>query len=110
AEMSGPPPRRVSRGRPDRPNCQPVECDLVARGIEADGLACFEGGTLGKEQCEALKTGLADPVDLGVAGDDISEPGFERRFQGLVVTALRKGMRRCQQCRSEEPDDERGCD
>ena len=95
--------RRLGCARHDRPIDQRIEGELVARGIEADGLARFERGTLCEEQGEALQAGLADPVDFRVAGDDVSEPGLERRFQRLVVTALREGVRRCQQRRAEEP-------
>ena len=77
--------RRLRRARHDRPIDQRKEGKLVAREIEADRLAGLERGALGEKQGEALQPGLADAVDLGVAGDDVGEPGLQRRFQGLIV-------------------------
>ena len=61
----------------DRPVDQREEGELVARDVEADRLAGFERGALGEKQREALQAGLADVVDLGVAGDDIGEVGLD---------------------------------
>ena len=86
--------RRLRRARHDRPVDQREERQLVAGGIEPDRIAGFERGALREKQREALQAGLADVVDLGVAGDDIGEPRLDRRLHG-VVTVLRKGVRRC---------------
>ena len=61
-----------------------------------------------EEQGEALKPGLADAVDLGVAGDDVGKPRLERRSQGLLVAALRERARRGHQRRGEDGERERG--
>src|SRR5262249_15587735 len=61
------------------------EARSVAGGMEPEGLARLERGALREEQGEALKPGLADAVDLGVAGDDVGKPCLERRSQGLLV-------------------------
>ena len=61
--------RRLRRARHDRPVDQREERKLVARDVEADRLAGFERGALREEQRQALQAGLADAVDLGVAGD-----------------------------------------
>ena len=68
----------------DRPVDQREERQLVARDVEADRLAGFERGALREEQRQALQAGLADAVDLGVAGDDVGEPGLDRRLHGEV--------------------------
>ena len=67
------------RARHDRPVDQREERQLVAREVEPDRLAGFERGALREEQRQALQAGLADVVDLGVAGDDIGEPRLEGR-------------------------------
>src|SRR6266540_1742435 len=100
-------PRWLWRARHDRPIDQGIERKLVARGVETDRLARLERGALGEEQGEALQPGLADAVDLGVAGDDVGEPRLERGSQGLLVgarrtrgtLALREGLRRGEQRR-----------
>ena len=68
--------RRLRRARHDRPVDQREEGELVAREVEADRLAGLERGALREEQRQALQAGLADVVDLGVAGDDIGEAGL----------------------------------
>src|SRR6266567_1539547 len=79
----------------------------LERGIEPDGLARLERGTLGEEQGEALEPGLADAVDLDVAGDDVGKPRLERRSQGLLIAALRERARRGRQRRGEDGERER---
>src|SRR5204862_448758 len=84
---------RLARGlccaRDDRPIDQRIERKLVARGIEPDWLTCLERRALGQEQGETLQPGLADAVDLGIAGDDIAEAGLERGSQRLLVGVRR---------------------
>ena len=86
--------RRLRRARHDRPVDQRIERELVARRIEPDRLAGLERGALRQEQGEALQAGLADTIDLGIAGDDVGEPCFERRAQRLLFAALRECVRR----------------
>ncbi len=84
--------RGLRRARHDRPVDQREEGELVARRIEADRLAGFERGALREEQRQALQAGLADAVDLGVAGDDVGEARLQRRFRRMLV-ALRRRSR-----------------
>ena len=62
------------------------------RGIDADGIAGFERRALREEQGQARHPGLDDVIDVGVAGDDIGQPGLRDRLDGEVVFAV--GMRR----------------
>ena len=69
-------PRRAGH---DRPIDQRIERKFVVGDVEADRIAGFERGALRQEQRQPGKAGFADGVDVGVAGDDIGELGFERR-------------------------------
>ena len=57
--------------------------------VEPDRIAGFERGALREEERQAGKAGFADRIDVGIAGDDISELGFERRVRhvGLGVAS-----------------------
>ena len=87
--------RGLRRARHDRPVDQRKERKLVAGDVEADRLAGLERGALGEEQREALQAGLADAVDLGVAGDDVGEPRLDRGLHGEVEIGrrVRRGRR-----------------
>ncbi len=98
--------RRLGRARHERPVDQRIEGKLVAGGIEPHRLARLERGALRQEQGEALEPGLADAVDLRIAGDDIGEPRLERRFQGLLVAGLRECLGRCDERGAENSDGE----
>ena len=67
----------------DRPVDQRIEGELVARDVEPDRLSRLERGALREEEREPAKAGLADRVDLAVAGDDIGEFGLERRARRI---------------------------
>ncbi len=88
--------RRPRRAGHDRPIDQRIERKLVVRDVEADRIARFERGALREKQCKPGKAGLADRVDVGIAGDDIGELGFERRLRhvGIGRVFLRAGMHR----------------
>ena len=77
--------RRARRGRHDRPVDQGEEGELVARRIDADGVAGFERGALCEEQRQALQAGLADGVHFGIARHDVGEPRFGRDLLGEIV-------------------------
>ena len=65
--------RRPRRAGHDRPIDQRKERQFVVGDIEADRIAGLERGALRQEQRQSRKPGLADGIDLGVAGDDIGE-------------------------------------
>ena len=80
--------RRLRRARHDRPVDQREERQFVARGIDADGIAGFQRGALREEQRQAGQARLDDGIDVGIAGDDIGEPGLRDRLHGELVAAL----------------------
>ena len=85
----------LRRAGHDRPVDQREERKLVAGDVEPDRLAGFERGALREEQGQALQAGLADAVDLGVAGDDVGEPRLDRGLHGEVEIGrhARRGRR-----------------
>ncbi len=73
--------RRLRRARHDRPVDQRKEGQFVARDVEADRLAGLRARCAApRNSVSPAEPGLADSVDLGVAGDDIGEPRLQRRL------------------------------
>ena len=68
--------RRLRRAGHDRPVDQRKERQFVMRGIDADGIAGFQRRALRQKQGQSGHAGLDDGIDVGIAGDDIGEPGL----------------------------------
>ena len=104
--------RRFFGPRHDRPVDQREERQFVMRGIDADGVAGFQRRALREEQRQSGHAGLDDGIDVGIAGDDIGEPGLRGGLDGEIVA--RFGARRPggYQCRGQHRcahDRERQC-
>ncbi len=92
--------RRLRRARHDRPVDQREEGELVARRIDADGIAGLQRGALGQEQRQPVHPRLDDGVDVGIARHDIGEAGLRHRLHRELVRgtvgACRRGRQRRQ--------------
>ena len=70
------------------------------RGVDADGVAGLECRSLREEQGQPGHAGLDDRIDVGIAGDDISQSRLRRGLDGEIVAGI--GARRPGgQCRGE---------
>ena len=100
--------RRLRRARHHRPVDQREERQFVARRIDADGIAGLQRGALRQEQRQSGQAGLDDGIDVGIAGDDIGEPGLRHRLDGeLVVGVCGARRRRRDRCRGQDQRQQR---
>ena len=86
--------RRLGRARYHRPVDQREERQFVMRRIDADGIAGLERGALGEEQRQSRHARLDDGIDVGIAGDDISQPRLRDRLDREIILFVGMGRRR----------------
>src|SRR5436853_82994 len=85
-----PSPQRLGRRRravgDDRPVNQWKERQLVAAEVDPDRLAGFERRPLRQKQRQSLQSAFAHRVDIGIAGQNVGEPGLKSGLFGKLVS------------------------
>ncbi len=79
--------------RHDRPVDQREERELVARGIEADGIAGFQRGARRQKQRQSGHAGLDNGIHVGIAHHDVGEARLRHRLDGELVAFAGKRAR-----------------
>ena len=80
--------RRLRGARHNGPVDQRKEGQFVVGGIDADGVAGFQRRALREKQRQSGHAGLDDGIHVGIAGDDISQPGLRHRLDCEIVVVV----------------------